>query len=73
MYILKMVKQFLLLSIINKNRMFVIKILFKFNKQLYIKNIYMYMMIIEKNNLKKLIMSAKIFKNTTKKKEEKVL
>ena len=40
---------------------------------IYIKNIYMYMMIIEKNNLKKLIMSAKIFKNTTKKKEEKVL
>ena len=33
----------------------------------------MYMMIIEKNNFKKLIMSAKIFKNTTKKKEEKVL
>ena len=30
-------------------------------------------MIIEKNNLKKLIMSAKIFKNKTKKKEEKVL
>lgn len=30
-------------------------------------------MIIEKSNLKKLIMSAKIFKNTTKKKEEKVL
>ena len=28
---------------------------------------------IEKNNLKKLVMSAKIFKNTTKKKEEKVL
>lgn len=33
----------------------------------------MYMTIIEKNSLKKLIMSAKIFKNTTKKKEEKVL
>ena len=33
----------------------------------------MYMTIIEKNNLKKLIMSAKIFKNTTKKKEEKVI
>ena len=33
----------------------------------------MHMMIIEKGNLKKLIMSAKIFKNTTKKKEEKVL
>lgn len=33
----------------------------------------MHMMVIEKSNLKKLIMSAKIFKNTTKKKEEKVL
>lgn len=30
MYILKMVKQFLLLNIINKNKMIVIKILFKF-------------------------------------------
>ena len=37
------------------------------------RNIYMHMMIIEKSNLKKLIMSAKIFTNTTKKKEEKVL
>ena len=33
----------------------------------------MYMTVIEKNNLKKLIMSVKIFKKTTKKKEEKVL
>lgn len=31
------------------------------------------MTVIEKSDLKKLIMSAKIFKNTTKKKEEKVL
>lgn len=33
----------------------------------------MHMTVIEKSNLKKMIMSAKIFKNTTKKKEEKVL
>lgn len=33
----------------------------------------MHMAVIEKSDLKKLIMSAKIFKNTTKKKEEKVL
>ncbi len=33
----------------------------------------MHMTVIEKSDLKKLIMSAKIFKNTTKKKEEKVL
>ena len=31
----------------------------------------MYMMIIEKNNLKKLIMSAKIFRNKTKKRGKK--
>ena len=37
------------------------------------KKIYMHMTVIEKSNLKKMIMSAKIFKNTTKKKEEKVL
>ena len=35
---------------------------------IYKKYLYIYMMIIEKNNLKKLIMSAKIFKNTTKQK-----
>ena len=40
---------------------------------IYKKYLYIYMTVIEKNNLKKLIMSAKIFKNTTKKKEEKVL
>ena len=33
----------------------------------------MHIKVIEKSDLKKLIMSAKIFKNTTKKKEEKVL
>ena len=33
----------------------------------------MHMTVIDKSDLKKLIMSAKIFKNTTKKKEEKVL
>jgi len=33
----------------------------------------MHTTVIEKSNLKKLIMSATIFKNTTKKKEEKVL
>ena len=40
MYILKMVKQFLLLNIINKNRMFVIKILFKFVANLNLTNNY---------------------------------
>ena len=40
---------------------------------IYKKYLYIYMTAIEKSNLKKLIMSAKIFKNTTKKKEEKVL